>query len=104
MWQLIKIMGLAALTGVLVSCQTEPIENFSKVKESMNKDDVLGIVGSPNRTERFDGKEKWAYRYWTGPEKNVETLKQVTFWNGKVVSVGEDVDEEQRLKDLQKVD
>jgi outer membrane protein assembly factor BamE (lipoprotein component of BamABCDE complex) len=86
------------------ACQTTPIHDFTKIQNNMTKDEVLNIVGSPIRTERFDGKEKWAYRFWIGDDHNVEALRQVTFMNNKVVSVGEDVDEEQRIKEIQQDD
>jgi outer membrane protein assembly factor BamE (lipoprotein component of BamABCDE complex) len=100
------IFLLVCLSMALIwtACQTSPIHDFSKVQVNMNKDDVLNLIGSPVRTERQDGKEKWAYRFWTGDERNVETLRQVTFLNGQVVSVGEDTEEEQRLKDIQSDD
>jgi outer membrane protein assembly factor BamE (lipoprotein component of BamABCDE complex) len=83
------------------ACQTTPFQDFTKVQNNMTKDEVLNLLGSPLRTERRDGKEKWAYRFWSGDDKNVENLRQVTFFNGKVVSFGEDVEEEKRLKQIQ---
>ncbi|MDZ4678711.1 MAG: outer membrane protein assembly factor BamE [Oligoflexia bacterium] len=87
-----------------VACQSAPIERFTGVKPGMSKDEVLEKVGSPVRTERFDGKEKWAYRYYTGDERNIEVLKYVTFVNSKVESLGDDSDEHKRLEDLKQTD
>jgi outer membrane protein assembly factor BamE (lipoprotein component of BamABCDE complex) len=74
---------------------------LSKIQNNMSKDEVLNIIGSPQRTERIDGKDKWAYRYWIGDDHNVEALRQVTFYDGHVVSFGEDTEEETRIKDIQ---
>ena len=98
---LILALLLISLLGLGQACQTAAIERFSKIKESMSKDEVLEIVGSPNRTEQFDGKEKWAYKYYTGD--SVE-LKQVTFQNGAVISFGEDSAELVRIKEIQRSD
>ncbi len=98
---LILGLMLVSLLGLGQACQTAAFERFSKIKESMNKDEVLDLVGSPNRTEQFDGKEKWAYRYYNSDK---EELRQVTFQNGTVVSFGEDTAELSRIKDIQKGD
>jgi outer membrane protein assembly factor BamE len=82
------------------ACQSAPIERFKGVKTGMSKDEVLEEVGSPTRTERFDGKEKWAYRYYTGDERNVEVLKYVIFVNSKVESLGDDSEEQTRLEEM----
>jgi outer membrane protein assembly factor BamE (lipoprotein component of BamABCDE complex) len=86
------------------ACQTSPIEQFSKLKNDMSKDDVLEIVGSPQRTERSYGKEKWAYRIVRGSRPSKETFMQVTFLNGHVVSSGEDAEEKTRLSDISTTD
>jgi len=91
---------LASAWLFLASCVTAPVQEFSRIKPEMTKDDVLELVGSPNRTERIDGKEKWAYRYYTGENKNIETLRQVTFLNGKVLTAGEDTEEVERVKQI----
>jgi len=98
-WVLLLVCFATALFWT--ACQTTPIRDFTKVVPNMSKDEVLNLIGSPNRTERFDGKEKWAYRFWTGDDHNIEALRQVTFVSGHVVSVGEDFDEEQRIKEIQ---
>jgi outer membrane protein assembly factor BamE (lipoprotein component of BamABCDE complex) len=95
-------ISLALLFSACATVAT--VDDFSKIKPKMSKDDVLEAVGSPNRTERVEGKEKWAYRFWTGPDKDVPVLKQVTFYNGEVVSSGDDLDEIKRLKDISDAD
>jgi outer membrane protein assembly factor BamE (lipoprotein component of BamABCDE complex) len=101
-WAFLLVCLATAL--LWTACQTTPIRDFTKVVPNMSKDEVLNIIGSPNRTERYDGKEKWAYRFWTGDDHNVEALRQVTFVSGRVVSVGEDTEEEERIKEIQEDD
>src|SRR4051812_34391356 len=55
----ISICFALAMALVATGCQTAPLENFEKVKQDMSKDAVLDILGSPNRTERIDGYDKW---------------------------------------------
>ncbi len=96
-------IGLIVMAFALLSaCASRPVEDFARVKNHMLKDEVLEVVGAPNRTERFDGKEKWTYRYFTGAEKNVEELYFVTFYEGKVISYGLDHDEMKRQEDIRK--
>jgi hypothetical protein len=59
---------------------------------------VLEAVGSPTRTERIDGKDKWAYRFYTDDDRDSWDYRQATFFNGKVISAGVDTAEIERLK------
>jgi outer membrane protein assembly factor BamE len=99
-------LGLAIMFYLLVwaACQTTPNAEFSKIKMSMTKDDVLEIVGSPQRTERINGKDKWAYHIFKGNNPTTESFMQVTFLNGHVVSAGEDIEEIKRLAEIAAVD
>jgi outer membrane protein assembly factor BamE (lipoprotein component of BamABCDE complex) len=97
MWQLlVSIFLIISING----CQTAPIDLFSRVRPEMSKDSVLDIVGSPLRTEMTYGKEKWAYKFYTGEDKDTVILKQITFLNGKVVAYGDDLAEIERLKSI----
>lgn len=89
---------------VFVRCSSAPVDEFSEIKANMTKDEVIEAIGSPKRVERVDGKEKWAYRYWTGDDNNLEVLKHVTFYNGKVIEFGDDTEEAQRLDEMKKTD
>ncbi len=95
-------LALAVIFYCLIwaACQTNPSAQFSKIKVSMTKDDVLESVGSPQRTERINGKEKWAYHLYHGSNPTTESFWQVTFLNGHVVSAGEDFDEIRRLNEI----
>ena len=77
---------------------------FSKIKNGMTKDDIIDIAGSPLRTEQIAGKEKWAYKYYVGENRDTEVLKQVTFFQGQVISYGEDLAEIERLRQIRESD
>ncbi len=49
---------------LLTACQTSMVNQFAKVRPGMEKDDVLGIMGSPTRTQRFHGKDRWTYVFY----------------------------------------
>lgn len=97
-----KILLFALL--FVVSCQTPAHEKFANLKLGMTKDDVLEVVGSPNRTEYAYSTEKWAYRFWVGDDRNTEDLRQVTFVQGKVTSFGVDESEIKRLREIREYD
>lgn len=95
------LIGVFSIVGLIIAgCVSAPVRHFDDIKVNMTKDEVLEIVGNPTRTELYGGKEKWAYRFYTDEEKDQWDLRQVTFVEGKVVSVGEDTDEENRLKQI----
>lgn len=95
-------MKLALLTFIifLAACATDGIYQFSQIREGMDKDRVLEILGSPLRTEKIAGTDKWSYRYFTGDDKETMNLKFIHFINGKVVNFGDDVEEQQRLEKI----
>lgn len=104
MRQLILISVFFVAILVFAGCVSSPVKHFDDVKVNMTKDEVLEIVGNPTHTELYNGKEKWAYRFYTNEEHEHWDLRQVTFIDGKVVSVGEDTDEENRLKQINEDD
>jgi outer membrane protein assembly factor BamE (lipoprotein component of BamABCDE complex) len=89
---------------VIVGCQTPQTDLFTRVHNDMSKDTVLDLLGSPIRTEQIDGKEKWAYKFYVGEDKDEVLLRQVTFLNGKVINYGDDVTERERILQIQKND
>jgi hypothetical protein len=62
----------------------------------------LEVIGNPTRTERFNGEEKWVYRFY---DDDQAVLKQVTFdQSGKVISAGDDAEEAQRVEEIKSDD
>lgn len=70
----------------LVGCQTSMVKQFNQVKSGMDKDDVLEIMGSPNRTERFHGKDRWTYVFY---DNQIKHQKEVQFFEGSAVYIGD---------------
>lgn len=68
------------------ACQSMPSKQFTKLKTGMDKDDVLQIMGSPDRTQRWQGMDRWTYKVW---ESDTSELKEVHFSEGIAVYVGE---------------
>src|SRR5665213_903 len=99
-----QLLLVLILIGAISACQTAPIGQFSKIRMGMPKEEVLEALGSPNRTEMIEGKDKWAYRYYTGENRDVQVLKQVTFFQGYVTSFGDDTDEIKRLQQIKDSD
>lgn len=85
---------------LVTACATDSLSQFSKVQDGMDKDQVLEILGNPQRTEKQSGADKWGYRYFSGENKETQTLKYVRFINGKVVSFGDDQEEQERLEKI----
>ncbi len=70
----------------LTACQTSMVRQFDKVTIGMEKDDVLDIMGSPTRTQRFHDKDRWTYIYY---DKRIRHEKEIQFFEGNSVYVGE---------------
>jgi outer membrane protein assembly factor BamE len=73
---------------ISVGCATTPQEQWQKVKVGMYKDEVLEIMDSPQRTQRWHGLDRWTYVYFdkSSPERQ---YKEVHFQEGKANYVGE---------------
>jgi outer membrane protein assembly factor BamE len=74
------------LSFMLTACQTSMLKQFSEVKPGMEKDDVLNIMGSPQRTQRFHGKDRWTYVFY---DSRIRFEKEVHFFEGNATYVGE---------------
>lgn len=75
------------LLGLLTSaCQTNMLKQFSAVKPGMEKDDVLDIMGSPSRTQRFHGKDRWTYVFYSD---RIRFEKEIHFFENNAIYVGE---------------
>lgn len=77
---------LAAMT-LLSGCQLsqQGLKSFEKVKPGMEKPEVLDIVGSPDRRQRWHGMDRWTYIYF---EKDRREEKEIHFDEGKATYVG----------------
>ena len=84
--QKLMVLPFILMALLLSACQTSLVKQFSDVKTGMEKDDVLSLMGSPNRTQRFHGKDRWTYIFY---EDRIRHEKEVQFLDGNAVYVGE---------------
>lgn len=78
-------MGIIlAITAAHLGCVSKPHRLIQNVNPGMEKDQVLDIMGSPQRTFRNDGRDIWIYIYYVQQQRSGA---EVTFADGKVVSV-----------------
>ncbi|WP_413289722.1 outer membrane protein assembly factor BamE [Bdellovibrio sp. HCB337] len=83
-----SILAFTMVIGsfLLLGCQTNMLKAYQKVTPGMEKDDVLEVMGSPQRTQRFHGKDRWTYVFY---EDRVRYEKEVQFFEGNAIYVGE---------------
>ncbi|KYG60618.1 hypothetical protein AZI85_11465 [Bdellovibrio bacteriovorus] len=75
------------IIGLLTTaCQTSMLKQFGEVKPGMEKDDVLDLMGSPSRTQRYHGKDRWTYVFY---DDRIRFEKEVQFFNGNAIYVGD---------------
>lgn len=79
-------ISVLAASFVLSACQTSMLNQYSKVKAGMEKDDVLDIMGSPQRTQRFHGKDRWTYVFY---DQRMRFEKEVHFFENNAIYVGD---------------
>lgn len=75
----------------LVACATAPIESFPKIKNGMQKGDVIELIGSPHKTERKDGVDIWQYTFY---EREKPVAKIIYFKENRVSYAGAPLTEE----------
>lgn len=77
---------VVVLSFLTTSCQTSMVKQFSEVKPGMEKAEVLDLMGSPQTTQRFHGKDRWTYIFY---DDHIRFEKEVQFFNGSAIYVGE---------------
>lgn len=80
----VLLSGALALTA----CQTSRLKEFESVKLGMTKSEVLEATGNPTVTRRWQGKDRWIYKF---AADDIESVREVHFENGSAVYVGEKV-------------
>lgn len=85
MLRYLSILLLSA-SVVLTGCQTSMLKQFDKLKPGMEKDDVLGLMGSPSQAQRFHGKDRWRYVFY---DQRIRFEKEVHFFEGNAIYIGE---------------
>ncbi|MBK7960220.1 MAG: outer membrane protein assembly factor BamE [Bdellovibrionales bacterium] len=71
---------------LLSGCQTHLLKEFETIAPGMEKDDVLGKMGSPSTSIRLHNKDRWIYVFY---DDKMKFEKEVHFFEGNVVYIGE---------------
>ncbi len=82
----LKLAVFISLCLSLSGCQTTAAHDFSRLKEGMEKGEVLDVMGSPQRTDRVGDKDRWTYIFYQEVDRQE---KEVVFTNGKTSSLGD---------------
>lgn len=85
-----NIAAIAVIIAAFFSsaCQTNELKAYEKLKVGMDKDEVLGIMGNPTKTQRWQGKDRWTYKFYHDDSPYV---REVHFENSKSTYIGEQV-------------
>lgn len=83
----------------ITSCTSSPYRSFQNVNSGMDKSEVLDLLGSPNKSERYKGLDIWQYSFY---EDNKKIKKEVHFRKGKVIYYGKPKMSHQSASDAQK--
>lgn len=82
----ILTISLISSSLLLSACQTNMLKEYNKLHLGMEKDDVLEVMGTPTRTQRFHGKDRWSYVFY---EDRIRYEKEIQFFEGNAIYVGE---------------
>lgn len=82
------------------ACQTSMLKQFGEVKPGMEKDDVLDLMGTPTRTQRAQGKDRWTYVFY---DNRIRFEKEVQFFEGNAIYAG-DIKQPESIKTAAAVD
>lgn len=80
-----------------LGCQTGTGADFAKLKPGMEKSEVLEIMGSPDRTQRWRGMDRWTYGLYES--QGVRSEKEIHFDQGKATYLGDRVPPEVTAED-----
>lgn len=78
--------SVVILSFLTTACQTSMVKQFSELKPGMEKAEVLDVMGSPQNTQRFHGKDRWTYIFY---DDRIRFEKEVQFFNGSAIYVGD---------------
>jgi outer membrane protein assembly factor BamE len=81
-----RALILSFLGLFLCGCATDMNNQFQRIKVGMEKDEVLGLMDSPQRTQRTRGQDRWTYIFYHEDQRQE---KEVHFSEGKAAYVGD---------------
>ncbi|MFZ4404459.1 MAG: outer membrane protein assembly factor BamE domain-containing protein [Pseudobdellovibrionaceae bacterium] len=79
------LMFLLCILCFTLGCQTSMVKQFEQIQSGQSKHDVLELMGSPQSSQRFHGKDRWVYVLYKDGQA-VE--KEVHFTEGAVSYFG----------------
>ncbi len=82
----LQMLSLLLVGWVFLGCQTNQLKQYEQVKVGMDKGQVLELMGSPQKTSRLKGQDRWTYVFY---EKGSEYQKEMLFDAGKSTYVGD---------------
>ena len=71
---------------LLLGCTINQKKRFDQVQVGMDKDQVLGLLASPQRTQRWQGMDRWTYIFF---EDEIKFEKEIHFLEGTAAYVGD---------------
>ncbi len=71
----------------LAACASSPLSEIDKIREGMNKQEVLAKAGSPDRTRFKNEKDEWSYII-RDRSNHATITREIHFFNGQVVYIG----------------
>lgn len=84
-----RILLIATCCLLGLGCSTVPaIQAFEQIKPGMEKTDVIEVMGSPQRTQRWHGMDRWTYIMYENASTPSRQEKEIHFSEGKAVYVG----------------
>ena len=85
MRRFIYLLYLLSLGLFLFACSTPMHQMMEKIEMGMGKSEVVEKLGSPNRTTRQEGMDKWFYSYDTDGHSRID---EIHFKDSKVIYIG----------------
>ncbi len=70
------------------ACQTRTLKQFEQIKQGMEKDQILEIMGSPQKTSRVNSTDKWNYIFYDQENKY---NKEIHFVEGISTYIGDPI-------------
>lgn len=83
----VRILGaLCVCAWLTAGCQSAAWKSFDQVRVGQDKAAVVENIGSPTKTRRWQGKDRWIYEFGDHPGGTL--VREVQFDEGRVIYVG----------------
>jgi len=81
----LRLLLFSLSSLILMACQSDPAHDFTELEPGMDKAHVLGVMGSPQRTQRNRGQDRWTYIFYNHMDREE---KEVHFQDNRAVYLG----------------